>query len=152
MLAGEAPAANPQYDIDQRVQQALQPYQQFIQQQQQQQQRQQMEQQSRVASEITTFASTHEFYNDVAGDMADFLDIAAKNNRPMTLDEAYQRACALNPQISQILQARNAAPTPQQKRAASTLRGNGLGGPGAAAEPDSLHAAIEAAWDTAGRM
>lgn len=152
LLAGESPQA-PQTDvIDQRIQQAVQPFQQVLTEMQQQRMAEQQRQQGQVATEIQQFAAKHEFYNDVASDMADFLDIAAKNGRQMTLDDAYQRACALNPQISQILQARSAAPTASQQRAASTLRGNGRGGDGAAAEPDSLHAAISAAWDSVGRM
>jgi len=152
ILAGENPRV-PQADvIDQRIQQAVQPFQQIIQSFQQREQQEAQRTQQQIAGELQQFAAKNEFYSDVAEDMADFLDIAAKNGRSMTLDEAYQRACNLNPQISQILAARTKAPTPGQQRAASTLRGQGLGGPGASAEPGSLHDAIAQAWDSVGRV
>lgn len=153
ILAGESPRAPQQADmIDQRIQQAVQPFQQIIQSFQQREQQEQQRTQQQVATELQQFAAKNEFYADVSADMADFLDIAAMNGRNMTLDEAYQRACALNPQISQVLAARQKAPTSTQQRAASTLRPRGLGGPGATAEPNSLHDAISQAWDTVGRV
>lgn len=152
LLAGENPRV-PQTDvIDQRIQQAVAPFQQIIQSFQQREQQEQQRTQGQIFNELQQFAAKNEFYADVSNDMADFLDIAAKNGRSMTLDEAYQRACALNPQISQILQARSNTPTAGQQRAASTLRGQGRGGSPAASEPGDLHSAIEAAWDNVGRM
>ncbi len=152
LLAGETPRTSAPDLIDQRIQQAVQPFQQIIQSFQQREQMEQQRTQGQIANELQQFAAKNEFYNDVSADMADFLDIAAKNGRSMTLDEAYQRACALNPQISQVLQARANTPTASQQRAASTLRGQGRGGSPAASEPDSLHDAISAAWDNVGRL
>lgn len=152
LLAGESPRVQQTDVIDQRIQQAVAPFQQIIQSFQQREQQEQQRTQGQIASELQQFAQKNEFYNDVAPDMADFLDIAAKNGRSMTLQEAYDRACALNPQISQVLQARTRAPTASQRTAASTLRGQGLGGPGSSGEPADLHSAISAAWDMAGRV
>lgn len=152
ILAGENVPRGTHDDVDSRIQQALQPFQQIISQQQQREQYERQQQQAKVAMEIQTFAANNEFYSDVASDMADFLDVATRNGRTMSLEEAYQRACVAHPQISQILASRSKAPTPQQKAAASTLRGNGLGSDLTASEPDSIKAAIEQAWDTAGRM
>jgi hypothetical protein len=45
----------------------------------------------------------NEFFDDVRMVMADFLDMAASRNQQMSLQEAYDRACALNPEIAQIM-------------------------------------------------
>jgi hypothetical protein len=152
LLAGDPAPQGRVDDVDTRIQQALQPFQQIIQQQQQREQYERQQQQGKIANELTDFAAKNEFYNDVAADMADFLDVAARNGRNMTLADAYQRACSAHPTISQIVASRAKAPTQRQLAAASTLRGNGLGSDLSAHEPDSIKAAIEAAWDTAGRM
>lgn len=151
ILAGAAPQPNQPDAIDQRIQQAIAPFQTILQQQQQRQAYEQQQAQQRISTELQDFAKNHEFYSDVATDMADFLDVAARNGRQMTLDDAYNRACANNPQISTILAARSRQPTPSQQAAASTLRG-GPGGATEAAAPDTLKAALEHAWDTAGRL
>lgn len=152
ILSGQSVPRGTTDDLDSRIQQAMQPYQQTIQQFQQREQYERQQQQGRMANELAEFAAKNEFYADVAGDMADFLDVAARTGRPLTLADAYTRACNLHPQISQILAARNKAPTPAQKAAASTLRGNGLGGDIEVPEADSLRGAIAQAWDTAGRL
>jgi hypothetical protein len=152
LLAGESVPHGTPNDIDQRIQQAVAPFQGYVQQMEQQRQREAQQQQGRLQTELQQFAAKNEFYNDVAADMADFLDVASRNGRNMTLDEAYQRACVAHPQISQIMSARNKAPTPQQQAAASTLRGNGLGGPGPSAEPGSIRDAIESAWGDEARL
>jgi hypothetical protein len=152
LLAGEAVPRGTTDDVQQRINEALQPFQGYVQQIEQQRQREAQQTQNRIGTELQQFAAKNEFYNDVANDMADFLDVAARNGRQMTLDEAYQRACMAHPSISQIVAARNKAPTPQQQAAASTLRGSGLGGPGEAADPSDIRSAIEMAWGDTARL
>jgi hypothetical protein len=156
LLAGEnVPHGTQQTDaIDQRIQQAVAPFQTLLQQMERQKVRerqQQQQQQARIATELQQFAAKNEFYNDVSMDMAKELDEASRREVPMSLDEAYDRACWTDPKIRQIRLARDRAPTPGQQRAASTLQGT-PGGPGSQQEPDDLQSAIRAAWDTQGRL
>ena len=96
--------------------------------------------------------SQNEFYNDVRSDMADLLDMAANRGRKMSMQEAYNTACAAHPQISKVMQSRQSSKSVQQKRqAASSIYGTS-GGSMAASAPNSVAAALNDAWDSAGRM
>lgn len=155
MLVGEGvpPEMQAQTAIQQQVQQAVAPYQQALQGLQQQQQYAQQKAQQEVASEIDTFARNpqNEFYRDVRMDMADILDMASNRGINMSLEEAYNRACAMNPEISKIIQTRQGAQSVQNKRrAASSVHGT-LGGEGDAGAPAGMRAAIADAWENAGR-
>ena len=108
--------------------------------------------QGQVANEVNTFGSQNEFYNDVRSDMADLLDMAANRGRKMSMQEAYNTACAAHPQISKVMQSRQSSKSVQQKRqAASSIYGTS-GGSMAASAPNSVAAALNDAWDSAGRM
>ena len=127
LLAGKpAPAAaqpQPQRDPE------LDDLRQFAQQIKQQQAWAQQQSTQVVQTEVQQFANDpkNEFYRDVQADMADILDLAAKRNYNMPLTEAYEKACKLHPEVSRILATRSAAPTPGQRRAASSVKGH-LGG------------------------
>jgi len=149
LLAGEQPSGQSS-QLEQLLDQRLQPIQQVLGQFQQQQATQAQQQQQRVISDVEMFASDpkNEFYNDVRADMADILDMAANRGRPMTLQDAYDRACQIHPQVSQIIAARGNQQRVNSKRtAASSLRGGPGGSPGAPAIGDSVREAVEAAWD-----
>lgn len=103
VLAGQAPpqgqpqhpASDPRVDaIWQRIMQA--------------EQRQVQQTQTMAAGSIQEFAANpkNEFFDDVRYIMADFLDVAAKNNQPMTLEDAYARACAAHPEVANIIAQR----------------------------------------------
>jgi len=154
ILSGQnVPRGTQPNDVDQRIQQGIQqaltPYMQQIERQKAYERHQQ---QQVIGSELQQFAKNNEFYNDVCLEMADFLDVASKQGKQMPLKEAYDRACWANPTIRQIMTTRANVPTQQQQRAASTLRGGGLGGEGGSPEPQTLRAAIEAAFDSVGRV
>jgi hypothetical protein len=146
------PRGTQEPDINQLVQQgiaqAMNPYVQQIEQQRAQERNRQAQ---AIGSELQQFAASHEFYNDVASEMADYLDVLASQNKQMPLDEVYERVCWANPVIRNIRNMRDRTPTQQQTRAASTLRGSGLGGEGDVQQHDTLRAAIEAAFDNVGR-
>lgn len=115
--------------------------------------------QQKAVQEVEQFGTGKEFFEDVRDDMADILDLASKRGIDMTLDQAYERACTLHPEISKVLAARAAAnggagnsqqSTQRAKIAASSVRGTPSGV--STANPDSLRATIEAAMDeVAGR-
>ena len=154
MLVGEAPPAEVQQQtqVQQAVQQAVAPYQQFMQQQAQQQQYHQQQAQGVVAQEVNQFGTQNEFYNDVRGDMADLLDMAANRGREMSMDEAYNLACSNHPQISKIVSGRASQQSVDQKRQAASSISGSPGGTMTGAAPNSMIAALNDAWDNAGRM
>ena len=155
MLVGKGPTqeVQQQTEIEQLLNQKLQPLQQQLQTYQQREMQQQQEAQQAVSTEIASFASdpNNEFYQDVKMDMADIMDMAATRGRNMTLKEAYDRACALHPQVSQIINNRQNSISVQNKRQAASSISGALGGPGGQEPAADLRSAIEMAWNTAGR-
>lgn len=63
----------------------------------------------------------NEFFDDVRESMADFLEVAAQHGQQMSLKQAYDRACAIHPEVSQMIAERTA----QQRGAASAERAAG---------------------------
>ena len=96
----------------------------------------------------------HEFYEDVRMTMADLIEMAGKRGEVLTVDEAYRRACQLDPGVSKILfQRQNARQTGaltqaalRAKRAAASITGDTTPHDGATVpRDDSVRAALEAA-------
>ena len=149
LLVGEAPPQEvlQQQTIEQQVQQGIARWQQAQAAQAQQHTTQQ------VNTELQQFASDpkNEFYADVRSDMADLLDMAARRNQPMTLEQAYERAVQIHPQISQIIAARGQKANTSMKRQAASSISGAPGGQGGGADVSSTRAALEEAWANAGR-
>ena len=84
------------------------------------QERQVFEQQ-RQAQVVQDFVASpqHEFIGEVREDMADLLDGAARRGVALSLDEAYSRACRAHPEVSKIMQQREAARASETARAAT---------------------------------
>lgn len=152
-LAGTNPQENDQTSqIQQVIQQQLAPVQQFMTQMQQAQAQSQARVQQQAVSEVEQFIQQSEFGNDVREDMADLIEMASRRGREMTLKDAYEQACQLNPSIRAALaqrrqngaaQGQNAAA--QRARAAAVSvpsTGPAVGAPAPA--NDSIRAAIEA--------
>ncbi len=107
-----------------------------------------------VHAETDAWSESAEFVKDVGVDMADLLDMASNRGQPLTLDEAYEKACQMNPDVRKILNQREAAArakengkaTRKRKRAGSSVVGTSSGKPGAM-QDTSLRGALEAAWD-----
>ena len=155
LLVGEAPPPEAQqaHQLEQMLQQRLAPYQQQMQQFQQMQQMQVQQAQQSVNSEIDNFAAdpAHEFYHDVRADMADILDMAANRGQTLSLQDAYDRAVAMNPELQRIVQSRQQKQALQSKRkAASSVAGAPGGAPGGRAE-GGLRSTLLDAWEGAGR-
>jgi hypothetical protein len=120
-----------------------------------QQQRQEQVVQKAV-EEVETFGSDKEFFEDVREDMADLLEVAARRGIDLSLEQAYERACKMQPDIAKVLEAREAAKqagnlqgsTQRAKRAASSVRGTPSGVP--SSNPADLRGAIEAAFEQVG--
>jgi hypothetical protein len=93
-----------------------------------------------------------EFFEDVRMDMADILDLASKRGFQMSAQDAYNKAVALHPEVSRIVEQRRAAAnqngsTQRARVAASSVRGNPTAGV-AAPSGGSLTDDINAAWDS----
>lgn len=117
VLAGE-PVANPQeQQLSQMLDQRLAPVNQLLEQfnQSKQQQAQAVEQEAGQTVEQFGSDPKNEFFMDVRDTMADFLDMASQRGQTMTLEQAYDRACALNPEIANIVASKRA----QEQQAAS---------------------------------
>lgn len=121
-----------------------------------QQTRQQRDQQmiQEAEAETQSFAAKNEFFEDVREEMADLMEMSAKRGVNMTLQQAYDKATQLNPEISPIISQRKAAARSQQstiqknRNAASSISGAPRGGPtGAKGGDDSRRSALSEAWD-----
>ena len=154
MLVGEAPPPEVQQQnaVQQQIAQAVAPYQQHMAQMQQQQRYAEQQAQGQVAQEVNSFGSQHEFYNDVRSDMADLLDMAANRGRQMSMEEAYNTACAAHPQISKVMSNRQSAEQVASKRQAATSIYGSPGGAMGGAQSGSIEQALNDAWDNVGRM
>lgn len=154
--SGKSPAQQGGVDsshIQQVVQQAIAPYQQEL--QRIRQARQTMEQQTyqETEQELNSFKvdPKNEFFNDVRADMADIIEVAGRRGETLTLKEAYDRACYMNPQIRGIIQKRESSNNLATKRRAATSVAGAPAGPGGTQTPADLRSAIEQAWTQAGR-
>lgn len=159
-LAGVAPdPAQQGFDpslVQREVQRALSP---LV--QQAEARRAQMEQRTaaEVQSEIAAFAEKHEFFADLRMAMADMMDVAEAQGRKLTLEEAYEAAAYLNPEIRRVMLAREQAKSAQStnataqraKAAAVQVKGTGAEVTAPAADTSSVRAAIEAALEATAR-
>ena len=148
------PEATQTSQLEQLLNERLAPMQQQLQGYQQREQQQQQSVQTAAGDEVSVFAqdAKNEFYNDVRGDMADILEMSSNRGINLSLKQAYDKACLLNPEISRIMQSREAARNLAPKRKAAASVSGGMGGPGASSPADSMRGAIEDAWDHAGQM
>jgi TolA-binding protein len=116
------PGPDPMSAVMQQIEQKLRPVQDFM--STIQQNRQIQEQQSQAQAEQTLeqfFADPqYEFANDVAGDMADLLEVAARRGQTLSLQDAYSRATLLHPTISKILERRRLENGAAQQTAAAS--------------------------------
>jgi hypothetical protein len=156
VLSGQAPENNPNAQIEQMIDQRMAPVNQMLQMQKQQEQNQIQANQQTANRDVEQFSQTNEFLGDVRMDMADLIDMAAKQGRPLTLQQAYDRACSLNPEIAKIIDDRkktesimgNRQSLGHKRNAASSLNGRQIGTP--SSDAMSMHDAIADAWDNAG--
>lgn len=159
ILAGQAPAKTAQAEdgVLRAIDERLKPVQEFMS-TLQGNQRQQMERLAQESSQtIQEFAQDpkNEFFNDLAEDIADLLELAANRGRVMSMKEAYDLAASQHPEISKVISQRKAAEQAakdaenlrRSRRAASSQPTGTPGGVGGAtAKPGNRKEAIEQAW------
>lgn len=101
------------------------------------------------------FARTHEFYRDVAGIMADIVELRASRNQPIDMETVYAQACAMHEGVSQVQaqRARNPGPSTRQavlraRRAAVSVAGESTPHGGATIpESNDIRTLLSAAMD-----
>ena len=143
-LVGEAPSPEVQQSeqVQQMLDQRLAPVDQMMYNLAQLQQNQQMQKNQGIAQEVDGFAKGAEFIDHVRGDMADLMDMATARGQQMTLQEAYDKACQVNPQVQATMRQR----MEQKAKAASSVAGRGQG-TDAGKGNQSLHDELVAAWE-----
>ena len=106
-LSGGAPSAEQtqQTQLERMLEERMAPLQNFLSQQQQQAQYAQQQEFSALDRSIETMASDAKFpfFDEVREDMADVIEIQAKRGVAISLEQAYTRAIAMNPDVSQRL-------------------------------------------------
>jgi len=141
--------------IQRAVQQQMAPMNQWIQQQNNQVQQQNNQQAANINRQIGEFASTHEHYDDVKMQMADFFDVAQANQQSLNLEQAYEMALNLRPDLRKVAQQKmkaaqakaNKIKMAKKRRAASSLS-NSDGGPrGGGRKSNTMHNDILSAID-----
>lgn len=162
VLAGQVPQDDPNTkmadQLRREMQQQLQPVMGFFNQLQGQRQQAMQRINEDAGSQVETFAqdAAHEFFDDVREDMADIIDMYTARGASISLQDAYDRAIKLHPQIGAIVAQRaeterataNAQAAQRARRTAASIGGSSAPAgarPGVAG--DNRRAAIEAAWD-----
>ena len=160
-LAGVVPPEGQpqQVNVQAEVQRALAPLMQMAQQREQAEVNRLTEQ---SYAELRAFAAdpAHEFLGDVRPLMADMIEVAERQKYPLSLQDAYDRACALHPEVSKVIMARRQGANAQQltqaaqraKSAAVSVRGVAPVGNPNAVEPSSIRESIEAAIEAHSRV
>lgn len=161
-LAGKGPADPVDSRVEQLLQQRLAPFQQYIQAQQQREQQYEQKSAEEVNQSIETMATDpkYPYFEDVRLDMADIVEMGAKRGLYLSLDEAYNRAIAMNPEVSKQVatqrqaEAKKAAALAANAKAqkalgASVSVGGAPGGvPSGASEATDRRSTIAAAFDS----
>jgi len=159
-IVGAAPPAGQQQnaDIEAIVAQRMAPFEAQMGQQKALETQQETQRQDAAMSEVQEFAKDAEFLADVRNDMADLIDMTSKRGGTITMKQAYDKACMLNPQIQAVLTQRaqhkvltgNKNSIASKREAASSISGSRVGN-GAGVE-GSMRETLSSAWDNQGKI
>ena len=155
-LAGQPVQSNEQSAMQQMLDQKLAPFQNMLDSQQNSAREAEQATSQAVNEELQNFAQSAEFLNDVRHDMADIIDLASKRGVKMSFSDAYERACLLDPSVSQVIKSREEAAALQNsgvklatKRNVSSSLRSGAGAEASSSSPQDLRGEISALWDSA---
>jgi len=151
LIVGNAPADAPNAEVERLIDQRMEPLNQVMQMLNQQQQQKGADSKVQAEQEVKAFAENAEFLGDVRMEMANIIDYAGSQGRKMGMKEAYDTAIAMNPEIQQVIAQRkitggNAALTAKHT-AASSISGRKTGTGNAANGAMSIRESIASAWD-----
>lgn len=110
---------------------------------------------ARATQERDSFAAKHEFFDDLREDMADIIETKAKRGVDLSLEDAYNLAVKLHPEISDVLRQREAAKqvatvsaaTQRAKTAASSVRTQPISGMKVSNGTGSIRETLEAVYE-----
>ena len=155
-IVGQAPPAEAQHNdqFKQQLDARMAPFEAMLGQQEAYKNQQAQQRQETANNEVAEFGGKAEFLNDVRHDMADLIEMSEARGQTMTLPQAYAKACAINPQISSIIEERqkHAQLTTTnnsmaaKRNAASSVNGRQSGG-GGGTSAMSMRDQISSAWD-----
>lgn len=154
LLVGNAPTQQQLTPEFTQLQQQMGQMNQYMQNQQNQQTQQNQAEQNVINIETEAFIKKTPFAQDLRTTMADFMDMAEKNQQPkLTLQQAYERALGTRPDIQKIIQNRgdttdNAEALLSAQDAAVSIPQNTGPAQGKVA-PASMREALTDAWDEA---
>jgi len=145
----------PQTEMEQMLDQKMQPFNQMMQMLEQAKTTSAEQVKTQAAQAVQEFSHNAEFLGDVRNDMADLIDMAHARGVEMPLQEAYNKAVALNPEITKVLEQRklmggNTAIKAKQA-AASSLNGRRSGVTAKPAGGGNLRDDLLSAFDSFGR-
>jgi F0F1-type ATP synthase membrane subunit b/b' len=151
-LVGEGGVPSPDAQLQNMIDQRMQPVNQLLGELQGRQQEAQVQSQQEAEQEITNFKG--EFFEDVRMDMADLMDMASSRNQSMNIQEAYDKAIILRPEIQSILKKRsddaalldNNQNLQNKENAASSIMGR-KAGDGGAMGGGTMRDTLNEAWD-----
>jgi hypothetical protein len=109
--------------------------------------REQQEQEA-INAHLQSFAENKMYFENVRQDMADLI----RSGRANDLEDAYDKACWMNPEIRDLLIKERAAPQEAEARVSKARRASGslpTGAPAGTSSPssnNSIRAALEDAW------
>jgi len=148
------PQIQQQDQFQQMLQQEVAPLKQELGYYRQQTAERQQRQIEKAQSDLHEFANNpaNEFWQDVKGDVQRVFELASAKGQKITLEQAYNTACLMNPEIANIIESRKSQQAVSQKRQASTSIYGTMGGEAGNAPANSVREAIEMAWENAGRM
>ena len=145
-LVGEEATPSPTSEFEHVLDQRLAPVNQMMSELASMQQNKGQETQAQAQTELNEFAASKdaEFLNDVRNDMADLLDLAQARGQDMSLKQAYDKACAIHPTVSQVLEARKQAEVAKKRAASSSIVGSGQNV--SAPKEESISDTLRRAW------
>jgi len=154
ILSGQVSAVDPvQSKVDALLQQRMAPYEQFMAQQRQLAAQQDQAQTQQVVKSIQEMDDNPKFphFDKVRGDMADLLELSTKKGLYLSLEQAYNKAVLLDPEISRASAAAKANAIAQRaKKASLSIGGAPSGLLSGSSTSNDRRATIAAAFDAIG--
>jgi hypothetical protein len=147
ILSGQQPVASPNAEFEKMLADRLKPMEDVINGYKQRDQQSNQAKNTAIQSDVEKFGETHEFFSDVRMMMADAMDMAAKQGRNMTMDDAYSFAVNMSPEIKSVIDTRASQTDLSKKKLAAASLNHRIDSGGERAQPDGLEAQITAAWD-----
>ena len=150
-IVGEAPARTPESELERMLEEKIgakmAPLNKLMAMAEQAKLQGQEQVNANAQKSVQDFSKNAEFLNYVRNDMADMIDFAHSRGQEMSLQDAYNKAVAMNPEVSGVMAQRKtakAAAMQSKKAAASSIRGRQTATPSANADT-SIRGALRAA-------